>query len=68
MTQRKLIGVLTPSSNTALDPLTCAMVSAMPGVSAHFSRFSVTEISLREASLRQFDDNKIINAARPRSF
>jgi maleate isomerase len=44
------------------------MVSAMPGVSAHFSRFSVTEISLREASLRQFDDNKIINAARPRSF
>lgn len=64
MTQRKLIGVLTPSSNTALEPLTSAMVSAVPGASAHFSRFSVTEISLREASLRQFDDHKILDAAR----
>lgn len=64
MIQRKLIGVLTPSSNTALEPLTSAMVSGVPGVSAHFSRFTVTEISLREASLRQFDDSKILDAAR----
>ena len=47
---------VTPSSNTALEPLTSAMVSSLPGVSAHFSRFTVTEISLRDASLRQFDD------------
>ena len=64
MTPRKLIGVLTPSSNTALEPLTSAMVSALPGVSAHFSRFTVTEISMREASLHQFDDSKILDAAR----
>ena len=64
MTQRKLIGVLTPSSNTALEPLTSAMVSTLPGVSAHFARFGVTEISLNEASLRQFDDSKILDAAR----
>lgn len=64
MTQRTLIGVLTPSSNTALEPLTSAIVSAVPGVSAHFSRFSVTEISLGETSLRQFDDSKILDAAR----
>ncbi|HEY1393765.1 MAG TPA: aspartate/glutamate racemase family protein [Methylibium sp.] len=64
MAQRKLIGVLTPSSNTALEPLTSAMVSGLPGVSAHFARFTVTEISLREASLRQFDDSKILEAAR----
>ena len=64
MTQRKLIGVLTPSSNTALEPLTSAMVSTLPGVSAHFARFGVTEISLNEASLRQFDDSKILEAAR----
>jgi maleate isomerase len=64
MSKRKRIGVLTPSSNTALEPLTSAMVSAVPGVTAHFSRFSVTEISLREASLRQFDDGKILDAAR----
>ncbi|MGI9026128.1 MAG: maleate cis-trans isomerase family protein [Burkholderiaceae bacterium] len=64
MTQRKFIGVLTPSSNTALEPLTSAMVSVVPGVSAHFARFTVTEISLDEGSLRQFDDSKILDAAR----
>jgi maleate isomerase len=64
MTTRKLIGVLTPSSNTALEPLTSAMVAGVPGVSAHFARFPVTEISLREASLRQFDDTTILAAAR----
>lgn len=64
MPPRKLIGVLTPSSNTALEPLTSAMVSSLPGVSAHFSRFTVTEISLRQTSLQQFDDSKILDAAR----
>ena len=62
--RRKLIGVLTPSSNTALEPLTSAMVSSLPGVSAHFARFTVTEISMSQASLRQFDDSKILEAAR----
>lgn len=64
MTNRKLIGVLTPSSNTALEPLTSAMVNSLPGVSAHFSRFTVTEISMRDQSLGQFDDSKILEAAR----
>ena len=44
---RTLLGMPTPSSNTALEPLTNAMVADLPGVSAHFSRFPVTEISLR---------------------
>jgi maleate isomerase len=64
MTTRKRIGVLTPSSNTALEPLTSAMVAAAPGVTAHFARFPVTEISLSDASLAQFDDRKILDAAR----
>jgi maleate isomerase len=64
MTPRKRIGVLTPSSNTALEPLTSAMVASVPGVTAHFARFAVTEISLSEASLRQFDDSRILEAAR----
>lgn len=57
------LGVLTPSSNTALEPLTSAIVGTLPGVSAHFSRFRVTEISLSEAALGQFDDSKILAAA-----
>lgn len=61
--KRTLLGVLTPSSNTALEPLTSAIVGAIPGVSAHFSRFTVTRISLDDADLDQFDDSKIIAAA-----
>lgn len=57
------LGVLTPSSNTALEPLTSAIVARLPGVTAHFSRFKVTEISLAPAALGQFDDSKILAAA-----
>ncbi len=48
------IGVLTPSSNTALEPLTSALVAAVPNCSAHFSRFTVTEIALSDRALGQF--------------
>ena len=63
MTSTLRLGVLTPSSNTALEPLTSALAAALPGASAHFSRFKVTEISLSEAALGQFDDSKILAAA-----
>jgi maleate isomerase len=57
------LGVLTPSSNTALEPLTSAIAAALPACSAHFSRFKVTEIALSEQALGQFDDSKILAAA-----
>jgi len=57
------LGVLTPSSNTALEPLTSAIAAALPGCSAHFSRFKVTEIALSAQALGQFDDSKILAAA-----
>lgn len=57
------LGVLTPSSNTALEPLTAALAAAVPGCSAHFARFKVTEIALDAAALGQFDDSKILAAA-----
>jgi maleate isomerase len=62
--QRTLLGVLTPSSNTVLEPLTSAMVAGLPDVSAHFARFPVREISLGEAALGQFDQEPILAAAR----
>jgi maleate isomerase len=58
------LGMLTPSSNTTLEPVTSAMVSGLPEVSVHFARFPVTEISLRGQALSQFDDEKILQAAR----
>ena len=64
MSKRTLLGILTPSSNTALEPLTSAIVSGVAGVSAHFARFTVTEISLADQALGQFDDTKILEAAR----
>ena len=63
MTTPLRLGVLTPSSNTALEPLTSALAAAVPGCSAHFSRFKVTEISLSAQALGQFDDSKILAAA-----
>jgi maleate isomerase len=57
------LGVLTPSSNTALEPLTSAISATLPDCSAHFSRFKVTEIALSDVALGQFDDSKILAAA-----
>ena len=57
------LGVLTPSSNTALEPRTSALAAAVPGCSAHFARFKVTEIALSAQALGQFDDSKILAAA-----
>jgi len=62
--KRVLLGMLTPSSNTSLEPLVSAMAAEIPGVSAHFGRFRVTEISLRDAALGQFDEHPILEAAK----
>lgn len=61
--KRVLLGMLTPSSNTALEPITSAMLAGLPEVSAHFARFRVTEISLRDHALGQFDETPILEAA-----
>jgi maleate isomerase len=63
MTKPIRIGVLTPSSNTALEPLTSALAAEVPGCSAHYSRFTVTEIALSIRALGQFDDANILAAA-----
>ncbi|WP_027967382.1 maleate cis-trans isomerase family protein [Halomonas halocynthiae] len=61
---RQLIGMLTPSSNTVLEPYTSAILQPLlPHVSAHFQRFAVTEISHCDASLSQFDIAPILTAA-----
>ena len=55
MARKVRLGLLTPSSNTILEPLTSEMLADAPGVSAHFSRFRVMEISMRKEALEQFD-------------
>lgn len=56
--------MLTPSSNTVLEPVTAAMLRDLPEVSAHFGRFEVTEISLGDRALAQFDMAPMLEAAR----
>ena len=57
------LGMLTPSSNTVLEPMTAAILQGVPGVSAHFSRFRVTQIALSDLALAQFDSREIMRAA-----
>ena len=55
--------MLTPSSNTVLEPLTSAMLADLPNVSAHFGRFKVTEISLNDQALGQFETAPMLEAS-----
>jgi maleate isomerase len=57
------LGMLTPSSNTVLEPISMAMIGELPEVSVHFGRFKVTEIALSDQALKQFDDTEILRAA-----
>ena len=61
--KRILLGMLTPSSNTTLEPVTSRMISGIAEASAHFGRFKVTEIALSKSALGQFDDSEILRAA-----
>jgi maleate isomerase len=59
----KRIGMLTPSSNTILEPVTASLAAALTGVSVHFSRFRVTKIALSDQALGQFDEAPMLAAA-----
>jgi maleate isomerase len=67
MVRQVRFGVLVPSSNTALEPLTQAIISSIVDddltISVHFSRFAVTKIDLSAQGLAQFDLQPILAAA-----
>lgn len=58
------LGMLTPSSNTVLEPVTSAMLQELPECSVHFARFPVTEIAMSKNALAQFDPSEILKATR----
>ncbi|MEP0962121.1 MAG: aspartate/glutamate racemase family protein [Roseobacter sp.] len=57
------LGMLTPSSNTVLEPLTAAMLADLPDASAHFARFRVLKISMEADALGQFKNEPMLAAA-----
>ncbi|ASJ76039.1 aspartate/glutamate racemase family protein [Granulosicoccus antarcticus] len=60
----KRIGMLTPSSNTVIEPYTSRLfMPFMETVSVHYARFKVTGISLSPESVKQFDHDTIMEAA-----
>lgn len=63
MSKRLFLGMLTPSSNTVLEPVTARMLEGIPEVTAHFGRFRVTEISLAQQALGQFQLEPMLAAA-----
>ena len=56
-------GMITPSSNSVLEPMTAAMLAGRADVTAHFSRLRVTEIALDAPALNQFDPSHMLPAA-----
>ncbi len=57
------IGMLTPSSNTVLEPMTYHLLRDAADVSVHFSRLPVTTISLDNHANDQFSHERILVAA-----
>jgi maleate isomerase len=57
------IGMLTPSSNTVLEPVCAAILADQRDVSIHFARFRVTEISLTDEANEQFSSAGMLTAA-----
>lgn len=57
------LGMLTPSSNSVLEPMTARLLAGQPGISAHFARLRVTQIGLSTAALSQFDQVPMLAAA-----
>ncbi len=64
MPKRYLLGQLTPSSNTVLEPMCARILHGVPDVTAHFSRFVVKRIALSCEYLAQFDNEPILAASR----
>lgn len=55
--------MLTPSSNTTLEPATGTLIGDLGDLSVHYSRFRVTHIDFDDDGLRQFDDEPMLAAS-----
>src|SRR3989337_2448330 len=60
---RIFLGMLTPSSNTTLEPVTARMLAGLPGVMPPLGRFRFPETRLAEQALGQFKLEPMLAAA-----
>lgn len=59
----KKIGMLTPSSNTVVEPITAAMSVSLSEVSIHFTRFKLTRILIGQNKRGESDTEMLLEAA-----
>src|SRR5215210_3510574 len=65
MANVRRIGMITPSSNTMVEPITSAMTAPLiDRLSVHYARIPVTRIALDDRSLGQFERDQMLGAAR----
>ena len=57
------LGMITPSSNTSLEPMTSLLLAGTPEITAHYARIRVTEITIGAKGLAQFDATPMLEAA-----
>jgi maleate isomerase len=57
------LGMLTPSSNTVLEPATARLLAEAPHITAHFQRLRVLQIGLDPGLAAQFDTAPMVEAA-----
>lgn len=58
------LGMITPSSNTALEPVTYRLLAGTDQVTVHFSRLPVTRITTDEEQSAQFTSTAMVEAGR----
>ena len=63
MNHRYLMGQLTPSSNTVLEPICNRILADVPDTTCHFSRFRVLQIAMSQQADAQFDPVPILQAS-----
>lgn len=63
METRVRVGLLTPSSNTVMEPRVAELLAELPEVTAHFGRFRVVRIAMSDDALGQFSFEPQLAAA-----
>lgn len=58
------LGMLIPSSNTVVEQETCTLLAGLEGVSAHFSRFKLTKVSVADPAAAYYDSGLMLEAAK----
>jgi maleate isomerase len=58
------LGMIIPSSNTVVEQETTALLAGLDGVSAHFSRFKLTRVSVADPAAAYYDSGLMLEAGK----